>query len=96
MVFTLKGHLKTSLDLLPTGDNHLGGKTVSPKENSSCSTAASKHQCQTCRPGFQGMIYLAVASEGAPVLPYFVQTQIHCPVPKVCVPIHMGDVGLEK
>lgn len=42
------------------------------------------------------MIYLAVASEEAPVLPYPVQTQIHCPVPKVCVPIHLGDVGLEK
>lgn len=90
MVLTLKDHLETSLDLLATGDNHLGGKTVSLKENSSCSTAASKHQCQTCSLGYQGMICLAV------VLPHPVQTQIHSPVPKICVPIHLRDVGLEE
>lgn len=58
-------------------------------------TAASKHQCQACSSGYQGIIYLAVASGGAPVLPHPVQTQIHSPVPKICVPIHLGDVGLE-
>lgn len=42
------------------------------------------------------MIYLAGASEGAPVLPHPVQTQIHSPVPKICVSVHLGDVGLEK
>lgn len=45
---------------------------------------------------YQGMIYLAGASEGAPVLPHPVQTQIHSPVPKICVSVHLGDVGLEK
>lgn len=95
MIFTLKGHLETSLDLLATGDNHLGGKTVSLKESSSCSTAASKHQCQTRSLGYQGMIYLAVASEGAPVFPHPVQTQIHSSLPKICVSFHLGDVGLE-
>lgn len=31
MVLILKGHLKTSLDLLPTSDNHLGGKIILSK-----------------------------------------------------------------
>lgn len=44
---------------------------------------------------YQGMIYLSVASEGAPVLTHPVQTQIHSPVPKICVPIHLGDVEKE-
>lgn len=96
MIFTLKGHLEASLDLLATGDNHLGGKTVSPKESSSCSTAASKHECQTYSLGYKGIIYLGVASEGASVLPHPFQTQIHSPVPKIRVPIHLGDVGLEE
>lgn len=43
MVLILKAHLETALDLLPTSDNHLGGKIISPEENSYCSTAAFKH-----------------------------------------------------
>lgn len=96
MVLVLKGHLETSLDLLPTSDNRLGGKIISPRENSSCSTAACKHWCQTCRLAFCVKIYLAAVSEGAPVLPQPPQIQIHSPVPRAGVPIYLGDTGLEK